>query len=83
MSEEIVDGFAWTPELRARVYPSRKVPNRQFLDGVLERVSLTYPIDAKAAGVLRPGGEASAGALGVGKAVAAATTARKRSGRLA
>src|SRR5262249_9645610 len=49
MSEEIVDGFAWTPELRSRVYPSRKLPNPGFLDGLLERVSLKHPIDAKAA----------------------------------
>ncbi|MBA2543813.1 MAG: hypothetical protein H0V17_29485, partial [Deltaproteobacteria bacterium] len=46
---DLVDGIAWTPELRARVYASRKRPNPEARDALLDRVSLTYPIDAKAA----------------------------------
>lgn len=38
---EIVDGIAWTPETRARVYPSRKRKNPAFLASILEGLDLT------------------------------------------
>jgi hypothetical protein len=49
MSEKIVDGIAWTPELRARVYPARTIANPTYRDDFLRTVDLTYPIDADAA----------------------------------
>jgi hypothetical protein len=48
MTEETVDGIAWTPESRARVYASRRIRNPAYRLSLLEGASVSYPFDAKA-----------------------------------
>jgi hypothetical protein len=40
---------ALTPEMRARVYPSRKFPNPTFRDAMLDGTGLTFPFEPEAA----------------------------------
>jgi hypothetical protein len=42
---EIVDAIEWTPEMRARVYPSRRIANPALVTTQLSQSRMMFPID--------------------------------------
>ena len=69
--------------LEAKAVPDQTPYDKYQIAEFLSFLYLKKEDYANAAGAFRPGGGASAGVPGVGKAVAAAMTARKRRDRLA